>query len=287
MIRNSIGMELVLISAGQFMMGTDQSDLDLLMELGIETGVLDQEHGPNEMPIHTVKISKPFYLSRLEVTQNQYEKIMEYNPSRWMAGAQPSNTSASTPSSAAGDYGDYPVDSVDFTQAEEFCKRLSELDTEKLAGRTYRLPTEAEWEYACRAGTGTAFNIGEFADPRKCNYADRKSNGAFRSSRGGTVPGGSYPPNTFGLFDMHGNVAEWCADDYVRDAYAHSAIVDPKVPATTGIPLGQVSADAHRVLRGGSCVDSDIACRSAFRGHGVPALALSYPTGFRVVCEVK
>ncbi len=287
MIRNSIGMELVLISAGQFMMGTDQRDLDLLMERGIETGALDREHGPNEMPIHTVRISKPFYLGRLEVTQTQYEKIMGNHASRWMAGAQPPNTSPSTPSSAAGDYGDYPVDSVDFTQADEFCKKLSALDAEKLAGRAYRLPTEAEWEFACRAGSDTAYNTGELAFPRNFNYADRKSNGAFRSSRGGTVPGGSYPPNAFGIFDMHGNVAEWCADDYVSDAYAHSAIVDPKVPARTAIPLGRVSVDAHRVLRGGSCVDSDLACRCAFRGHGVPALAYSYPTGFRVVCEVK
>lgn len=287
MIRNSIGMELVLIPAGQFMMGTDQRDVDLLMAQSQETGAVDQELGPNELPIHNVRISKPFYLGRLEVTQKQYETMMGNHASRWMAGAQPQSTSPSAPSSAAAGYGDYPVDSVDFTQAEEFCKKLSRVAAEKQAGRTYRLPTEAEWEYACRAGSDTAYCTGAFADASKFNYADRGWKGVFRSSRGGTVLGGSYSPNAFGLFDMHGNVAEWCADDYVADAYAHSAIVDPKVPATTVIQTGQVFVNAHRVLRGGSCVDRDVACRCAFRGHGTPPLASSYPTGFRVVCEVK
>lgn len=269
-ITNSIGMDLVLVPAGEFLMGTDKRDIDLLMDGYSSEGILDEEHGPNETPAHKVRISTPFYMGKFEVTQSEYLKVMGVNPSQWMSGfAKPDGENPPAPSeTVAPEYRYFPVDSVTCQDAEHFCEQLSALDAEKQAGRTYRLPTEAEWEYACRAGTQTAFYFGNLSMLGWCNVANRKPGG-------GTMAVGSFQANSFGLYDMHGNVCEWCADGYDRDYYATSPVIDP-----------ECRGGGQRVLRGGSCVDPMVACRSAFRGHFNSWAPCPFPSGFRVVCEV-
>jgi formylglycine-generating enzyme required for sulfatase activity len=177
-ITNSIGMKLVLIPKGTFMMGSPES-----------------EQGRNEIENqHEVTISKDYYLGVYEITQAQYEKVMGKNLSHFQ-GAIVGNENA-----------DLPVEKVSWDDAVEFCKKLSDLPEEKKVGREYRLPTEAEWEYACRAGSKTVFS---FDDEEgllpEYGWFDRNS-----SNRTHTV--GLLEPNAWGLYDMHGNVWEWCSD---------------------------------------------------------------------------
>jgi formylglycine-generating enzyme required for sulfatase activity len=160
---------------------------------------------------------------------------------------------------AVGD--DFPVESVTWLQAVEFCRKLSELPAEKEAGRVYRLPTEAEWEYACRAGTTSPWHCGEGLAPAQANFSGRN-----------TQRVGSYPPNAWGLYDMHGNVREWCSDYYDGKYYLRGPAGDPQGPET----------GSHRVARGGSWRDSDVLCRSAYRFNDAPVLADDH-IGFRVV----
>jgi formylglycine-generating enzyme required for sulfatase activity len=169
----------------------------------------------------------------------------------------------------------HPVERVSWHDAVEFCKKLSAMEK-----RTYRLPTEAEWEYACRAGTKTPFHAGEkfnsnFANINGLGYS------AYGTDEGGpfyraTVPVAEYKGNKFDLFDMHGNVQEWCADWYAADYYKDSSKDDPRGP----------EKGTERVLRGGAWPSSAKACRSAARNH-LPPEERSYTTGFRVVLEVK
>ncbi|MDZ7619216.1 MAG: formylglycine-generating enzyme family protein [Patescibacteria group bacterium] len=202
-LANSIGMEFVLIPPGEYMMGSPESEL---------------YRGSAEGPQHRVRITRPFYFGVYEVTQGQYEQVIGGNPSmfRKVPGHDTSR---------------FPVDRVSWYDAVEFCRKLSAIPAEISAGRVYRLPTEAEWEYACRAGTTTQFHFGSVMDGRQANYAsypgeiDRK---APRVGRTTTV--GSYNANAFGLFDMHGNVAEWCADWFSVDYYSQSPIDDPQGP---------------------------------------------------------
>ncbi|MDA0841450.1 MAG: formylglycine-generating enzyme family protein, partial [Planctomycetota bacterium] len=209
--KNSIGMELILIPAGEFEMGSPANEKD---------------RDENEVQ-HTVKITKPFFMSRTEVTQGQYEAVMGKNPSDFKGK-------------------DLPVESVSWEEAVEFSKKLS--DKERKA---YRLPTEAEWEYACRAGTKTIFSFGD-SDKNLGDYAWQSGN-----STGTTHVVGQKKPNSWGLYDMHGNVWEWCSDWY--GDYYSKTIVDPTGP----------TAGEGRVLRGGSWLSSAGYCRSAFRsGYG-------------------
>lgn len=173
-ITNSIGMTLVEIPAEEFMMGSPDS----------ASGAVS-----HEKPQHRVRITKPFYLGVYEVTQGQYEKVMGKNPSHFkMSGP------------------DAPVEVVSWDDAQEFCRKLAELAEEKEARRRYQLPTEAEWEYACRAGTTTLYSFGD----------DQASLGEYAwyadNSDGKTHPVGEKKPNAWGLYDMHGNVQEWCYD---------------------------------------------------------------------------
>jgi formylglycine-generating enzyme required for sulfatase activity/serine/threonine protein kinase len=268
-IRNSIGMEFVRIPEGEFRMGTDKRDMDILRESTSGEEVLDDEHGPNEMPIHRVRISKAFYIGRFEVTQSEYLRIMGNNPSKWVPAAGQSRD-------AANEYQYYPVDSVMGIEADAFCEKLSATEEERTAGRTYRLPTEAEWEYACRAGTETDYYFGDQYTTNGFNHARPSGARDHNASEGSTRPAGSFSPNAFGIYDMHGNVWEWCSDSYSRDFYQTSPLIDPR--STRG--------EAERVMRGGSCADPAVACRSAFRGHANPRLPCRFPTGFRVVCLV-
>jgi len=190
-----ITMKLVLIRPGKFVMGSPDSE---------------QGRKGNEGPQHEVTISKPFYIGVTEVTQAQYEAVMGTNPSRFKG---PTN----------------PVESIPWNEAVEFCRKLSEK-----TGKAVRLPTEAEWEYACRAGTKTRYSFGD-SDSVLGDYAWYGSN-----SGGMTHPVGQKKPNPWGLYDMQGNVWEWCAD--WDGPYSSGSSTDPQ---------GAGSGDS-RVLRGGS-----------------------------------
>jgi formylglycine-generating enzyme required for sulfatase activity len=238
-ITNSIGMKLRLIPAGEFMMGSPDSDSDA---------------GSNEKPQHKVRITKPFYLGVYEVTQAEYERVMETNPS-WFSPRGMAKEKV-----AGLDTGRFPVEYVSWEDATKFCKKLSAKE-----GKTYRLPTEAEWEYACRAGTTTRYSFGD----------DEESLGEYAWYRDGsdnrTHPVGEKKPNAWGLHDMHGNVWEWCADCYGRDYYAVSPTDDPVGPETA----------AYRVLRGGCWVFNARYCRAAYRRRFEPRLRYT-SLGFRV-----
>ncbi len=179
-------MELRLIPAGEFTMGSPRS----------EKGRGDNEHQ------HRVRVTKPFYLSVYEVTQAEYEKVMGANPS-YFKGAN------------------RPVNEVSWDDATEFCKRLSAKE-----GKTYRLPTEAEWEYACRAGTATQYSFG--GDGAK--LGDRAW--YRRNSDDNLHPVGEKKPNAWGLHDMHGNAREWCQDRYDLEYYWESPVDDPQGPSS-------------------------------------------------------
>jgi formylglycine-generating enzyme required for sulfatase activity len=233
-ITNSIGMKLVLIPKGTFMMGSPASEQGRI-------------HGETQ---HEVTISEDYYLGVFEVTQGQYEKVMGTNPSYFQKRVIGKSDSSM-----------YPVEKVSWEDAVEFCKKLSELPEEKKAGRVYRLPTEAEWEYACRAGSKAAYSFG----------ANSKTLGDYawfgESSGSQTHPVGEKKANAWGLYDMHGNVWEWCSDWYGK--YPKGSVSDPSGP----------SEGWDRVGRGGGWRDEAASCRSAGRDAGGPSVRFS---GFRV-----
>jgi formylglycine-generating enzyme required for sulfatase activity/Tol biopolymer transport system component len=223
-VTNSIGMKLTLLPAGEFAMGT--------------TGNIR-----GAQPQHKVRITKPFYMGVTEVTQTQYERVMGYNPSAF------SWTGKQSDLVAGEDTSDYPVETVSWEKAVEFCKRLSALPAEKSARRVYRLPTEAEWEYACRAGTTTSFSFGD-SEAKIGKY------GWCRDTR--THPVGQKLANAWGLYDVHGNVSELCSDICSHEYYKTSPTDDPTGP-TEG---------SRRALRGGDWRDYPSHARSAQRGMG-------------------
>jgi formylglycine-generating enzyme required for sulfatase activity len=210
------------------------------------------------------------------VTQAQYAKVI--------GGKSPSFFKDSP---------DHPVEQVPWSDRNKqpssaltFCKKLSELPEEKKAGRNYRLPTEAEWEYACRAGTTTVYNCGDALSSKQANF-----NGIF--PYGGAPKGpnlkktaqvGSYPPNAWGLYDMHGNVWQWCSDWYDPDYYKKSPKEDPKGPAEGVVNTG-FENQYFVVVRGGCWLDEARGCRAAFRFRFQPIEAYRL-VGFRVVCDV-
>lgn len=236
-LANGVGMRFVLLPAGTFQMGSPDGDPSVRV---------------NEVPAHEVILTQPFYLAAHPVSQAEYQAVMGTNPSRFHTkdGGGP----------------DHPVENVSWEDAARFCKRLSERPEEVRAGRTYRLPTEAEWEYACRAGTTTAFSHGD-RFPADQGHFDTGTN-----DKSGTVAVGTFPANLFGLYDMHGNIWEWCADWYSETAYRDVSLRDPVGPAS----------GRYRVLRGGSWRNSADRCRAAYRNALAPHSRDS-ATGFRVV----
>ena len=254
-ISNSIGMKLVRIPADKFAMGSPATEAE-------------REGG--EEP-HEVAITRPFYLCVHTVTQGQFQKVMGKNPSFF----HPKN----------GGGLDHPAEQVRWGEAREFCARLSALPEEKKAGRTYRLPSEAEWEYACRAGTTTPFNVGDALSSKQANFNGNFPYGGAEKGPflGRTAKVGSYPPNAWGLYDMHGNVYEWCNDWYDPDYYKKSPKENPKGPEKGVVATG-FRSDFFVVVRGGCWLDEGRACRSARRFR----LQQSEPyrwTGFRVACD--
>ena len=232
-----ITMTLICIPAGTFTMGSPETEKGRKSEEG---------------PQHDVTISKPFYLGVTEVTQAQWKAIMGTDPSRFKG--------------ASG-----PVGRVSWNDAVAFCKALS-----KKTGRAVRLPTEAEWEYACRAGTITPFHTGETISTDQANYNGRfvYGNGRKGVVRDKPLAVGSFKPNAFGLYDMHGNAWEWCADWYGEKYYAEADTRAPKGPASGG----------YRVFRGGYWGDYPVSCRAASR-HWLNADLCNDGNGFRVVVE--
>lgn len=228
-----LGLELEPIPAGNFTMGSHRN----------EPG-----RNPDEGPMMQVTISRDFWLGKYEVTQQQWQEFMGTDPSHFH-----------------GD-GHLPMESVSWTDAMDFCKKLTA--QEQAAGRLpggyeYRLPTEAEWEYACRAGTTTRFYTGD-------KDSDLDEAGWYDGNSGKkTHPVGQKKPNAWGLYDMHGNVWEWCADWY--GYYGQAAVKDPAGPREGDF----------RVVRGGGWMRSAAASRSASRDHHMQDYRFQN-VGFRV-----
>ena len=237
-------LDMMRIGAGSFSMGSPVTPLNVAPYFNQATS----------QPVHPVTISAPFWVGKFEVTQGLYQAMVGSNPSFHQGATR-------------------PVDSVSWFDAMNFCSQLNA--SEAAAGRVpagyeYRLPTEAEWEYCCRAGTATEYAFGQVLLCGQANFGfSHHSNSSC--AIGGTTPVGSYPANGFGLYDMHGNVVEWCRDSWDTTAnYASAAVVDPY--STTG---------SHRVLRGAGFNDSSY-CRSANRDGALPSYT-SLGIGFRVV----
>jgi formylglycine-generating enzyme required for sulfatase activity len=256
---NSIGMRLVLIPAGTFTMGSPPDEAGRRADEG---------------PQHEVEITRPFYLGLHEVTQAQYREVMGNNPSYFAP------TGGGKEKVRNQDTDSFPVETVSWEDAVRFCERLSARAEEKRAGLRYRLPTEAEWEYACRGGVPLpypAFHFGNSLSSRQANFEGNNPYGGAEKDvyLQRTTKVGSYAPNRFGLFDMHGNVWEWCADWYGEDYYQASPRQDPQGPRN----------GTRRVLRGGSWLYSGQNCRAAYRGRSEPGGP--YVTfGFRVAGPV-
>jgi len=233
-ITNGLGMKFAWIPPGTFMMGSPSNE---------------EGCGTEEAPQHKVTLTKGFYMGVYTVTQEQWKEIMGNNPSN-LKGVK-----------------NLPVENVSWDDCQEFIKKLQNRDK-----KPYRLPTEAEWEYACRAGTTTPFYFGETISTDLANYNGKikiYGNGKKGIFREKTTPAGSFPANPWGLEDMHGNVWEWCQD--WLETYPKNDVVDPLGP----------DAGEYRVLRGGSWHSEPSFCRSAYRFYG-PAGDRHFVQGFRL-----
>jgi formylglycine-generating enzyme required for sulfatase activity len=279
-ITNSLGMRLVYVPPGQFTMGSPR-----------DTAMADDD----EMPPHRVRITRGFYLGQNEVTQGQFARFAE--DAVWETQAEREgwsyawkNGSFQIVSGACffrvgfPQADDHPVVCVSWDDAVEFCRWLGHRE-----GRRYRLPSEAEWEYACRAGGQTAYQWGDAPGDGAgwCNVADPTAKEEFSKVASPSVlfpwsdgytftaPVGRFRPNAFGLYDMHGNVLEFCSDWYGQDYYE----VGPKID-----PAGPVRGE-FRVLRGGDWSSYPKGCRAAKRYRDRPSIRCSN-LGFRVVLDL-
>jgi formylglycine-generating enzyme required for sulfatase activity len=249
-------INMVLIVGGTFQMGSPQKEVD---------------RRDSEGPQHLVTVPS-FFMSEYPIAQAHWWVVAQMPKIEIELKDLPSHFSKGT---------DKPVESINWFEAVEFCARLS-----RHSGRTYRLPTEAEWEYACRAGTTTPFNCGETITTDLANYRgmddkDLKWSGSYdRGPKGiyqkATTPVDTFPPNAFGLYDMHGNVWEWCLDHW-HDNYEGAP--------TDGRAWLSDDNDAGRVVRGGSWYDYPRYCRSVTRDDLTPDIG-DITFGFRVVCEI-
>jgi len=219
---NGIKLEMILIPAGKFVMGSPESE---------------KGHSTHETQ-HEVTLTKSFYMGKYEVTQGQWKAVMGKNPSHHKGPK-------------------LPVNNISWEDCQEFIEKLN-----TSTKGNYRLPTEAEWEYACRAGTTTAYSFEGKITPKNANYD--------YSGIGKPIEVGSYKPNTFGLNDMHGNVWEWCEDRFAN--YRAGAVMDPKGPATA----------PTRVLRGGSFCDDGSSARSSDRFDLFEPPFRRFNVGFRL-----
>ncbi len=241
--KNSIGMEFVLIPTGSFMMGSHVSTEEAAKKYGAPETWFQREH-----PQHKVTISQSFYLQSTTVTQSQWKMVLGNNPS-------------------GQEYGDdCPVENVSWNDVQDFIKKLNEME----GADNYRLPTEAEWEYACRSGTTTDFSFGEDAS-KLAEYAWYSANSEHR-----THPVGKKKPNAWNLYDMHGNIYEWVEDDW-HETYDGA-------PAD-GSAWVVKKRSAWRVMRGGSWFNDAQNCRSTDRVEVPPDLR-DFSLGFRLVRSI-
>lgn len=274
-ITNSIGLKLNLIPKGAFTMGSK----------------VNEKNREDHEVAHQVTITTDFYLGTYEVTQSQYEKVMGKNPSYFQDLR------------IQGDNSNHPVEYIYWNEAVDFCNRLSEMPDEKKAERVYRLPTEAEWEYACRAGSLTAYSFGD--EPIQLNdhawFANNSGNeqidsdaiwakhrdnprdyvDALEAAGCTTHPVGLKKPNAWGLYDMHGNVAEWVSERYA--AYPGQPVIDPRREIAKPNDPEEKWAD---VIRGGSWYTLAVDCRSAAR-RKVTSSYRDGVIGFRVAMSQR
>jgi len=247
---NSLGMKLVRIEPGVFMMGSPEGEAERQM----------QEFQ------HEVAITKPFYMGKFEVTQEEFAKVMGTTPAAFSKNGQHQQKVIGL------DTRRFPIETVTWKEAKEFCHKLTE--RERAEGRiaptmAYALPTEAEWEYCCRAGTQSPFGLGMNLSAETANCQ-----GVGPKNLGRTTNVGSYPPNAWGLCDMHGNVWEYCEDSYDAAFYRNAPKQDPVNTAGTNC-----------VLRGGGWGVNQGLCRSALRGSNGRDTRFDY-NGFRVVLRL-
>lgn len=303
------GMKLLRIEAGVFDMGSADDDRDA---------------EPDEKPRHRVKITRPFYMGAYEVTQGQYAAVMREHPSYFPDSVRKLEEGARSPARRSGELdeepkspasrlgvlrpsrsfenrNDYPVESLSWYDAVRFCNALSQREGlepyyrevifmeefQILGGNGYRLPTEAEWEYACRAGSTSRYSFGDDASDLDAYGWHAKNSSSAEPKEGfptpaeafaalSTHPVGRKKPNAFGLYDMHGNVREWCWDRHGN--YANEPLLEDPTGAGQGAP---------RVLRGGSFADQPSSLRSAERASGHPLRHGARATnGLRVVRTV-
>lgn len=224
---NSLGIKFVWIPPGSFMMGSPMEE---------------SERQANETQ-HKVTLTKGFYMGVYTVTQEEWQQVMNKNPSEFKGEKN------------------LPVEAISWEDCQEFIAKLREKDK-----KPYRMPTEAEWEYACRAGTKTPFHFGETISTDQANYDGEGVYGNGKKGRflGRTLPVGTFPANAWGLHEMHGNVWQWCQDWYGE--YPQGDAVDP---------VGAKTAKG-RVLRGGAWYSDPLGCRSAFRFWFVPTSRRPY-----------
>jgi uncharacterized protein (TIGR02996 family) len=246
-LTNSIGMRLAVIPAGKFFMGTDDP-------------ALVEYEGPR----HEVELTRAFYLGVVPVTQEQYQRVTGESPSAFSARGEDRDKVRGRKTH------NFPVEMVSWQDPFEFCRQLSKLPEEAQAKRRYRLPTEAEWEYACRAGTTTLYSFGAgSANAERYGWHEGNSDGRTR-------PVGAKLPNAWGLMDMLGNVWEWCRDWNQKGLPGQGASrKDPTGPAT----------GRSRSLRGLSYGNNASDCRSTARNSLRPDQRYNF-TGFRVVMQL-
>jgi len=226
---NSLGMKFLLVPAGFFFMGTPSHEKD---------------RDKDELR-HKVRLTKGFYMQTTEVTQGHWKKLMGNNPSENIfCGEQ------------------CPVEKISWYDVQNFIKRLNSRE-----GRSYRLPTEAEWEYACRAGADDVFSFGNNLSQHQANFGEAYN---------GTLPVKRFSPNAFGFYDMHGNVSEWCQDWY--DSYPSRKITDPR---------GGSNKSDRKIVRGGAWNDKKRHCRSGNRSRVVPTVNAANNIGFRLVVTLE
>jgi len=251
-LENSIGMKFVRIPAGTFTMGVPD----------------EENYGdpPPECPPHQARITRAYLLGVHEVTQAQFAEVTSHNPA-WHTSDR---LAADNPGAEAVDPSQFPVEQVTWHDAVDFCRRLSELPAEKAARRIYRLPTEAEWEYACRSGSSEPY---VWQKNRKDEDLTGEAAGILPPLP--VTPVGRYAPNAFGLYDMRGNVWEWCADWFDRDYYVRSPGEDPRGPEHGFL----------KVVRGGDWCFVGEVCRINY--PVAPPNKQNAFIGFRVGCDIR
>jgi formylglycine-generating enzyme required for sulfatase activity len=269
LLNDSTRLDMMQISGGSFLMGQTDAEREELIRLRGEEKY--QEYYARELPRHLVTVP-PFFLGKYPITQAQWRVVASYPKIAQDLDPDPANFKGAN----------RPVEQVSWDDATEFCQRLSQHTS-----RTYGLPSEAQWEYACRAGTTTPFHFGETLSDELANYAaeDETIDGTlYKGTYGRGVLGqyrkettdvGQFPANPFGLYDMHGNVLEWCEDDYHGDYEG--------APSDGSAWVESDRESLNRLLRGGSWDDAPVDCRSAAR-NVITRDFRSYGVGFRVSC---